>query len=547
MDPCRRVIGSYRDYVPSAGLSNGYVTDYLGTYLGADKMTTTSQGLAANATTWMALTDNACNGTDFSWSGIIATGGTVYANAAGHLTAGFTGLMHPTYYTYAATILGTATGGSAGTEMDYYLPAYGYGEGNTTGTPKPQYIPMATPWVYGGSWFTIDTTNKITAFNTPTGATKIYYVEEPYACFGTYLPASTAQVRRTTNSANTAIASTATGLGSYTNTNVSIVITNLVYVGQQIILPDEVTASIVKMAVDGDISLVSRSCRTYRQVLNSSVTQNLILPIKIASATAMFVLFQNATMVENSHYLSCTRNCPFTNFTWTPTNDKLTTNYFVGSDVPPTITTVQNNNPFSIQLRIGNELLPIQPITNVPMLVQELQRAVHAVQDMNWVMPIQQSIRQWRATDNTSNTQAIGNGCEYIFKDNDFFTPYYPIESLDDQTITDNILFRDYPASATANLTANNRGLYVANHFLPPVSKFMLGFDLETFPNQSELARSGRYLGNGPLTLVMTNCIAPSSKSISTAANADTYYAIAVVLFDIRFSIMAGGQLLSYY
>ena len=27
MDPCRRVIGSYRDYVPSFGLSNGYVTE----------------------------------------------------------------------------------------------------------------------------------------------------------------------------------------------------------------------------------------------------------------------------------------------------------------------------------------------------------------------------------------------------------------------------------------------------------------------------------------------------------------------------------------
>ena len=108
-------------------------------------------------------------------------------------------------------------------------------------------------------------------------------------------------------------------------------------------------------------------------------------------------------------------------------------------------------------------------------------------------------------------------------------------------------MFRDYPASATANLTANNRGMYVANHFLPPVSKFMLGFDLETFPNQSDLARSGRYLGNGALTLVMTNCCAPSLKSIASAASNDTYYAIAVVLFDIRFSIMAGGQLLSYY
>ena len=110
----------------------------------------------------------------------------------------------------------------------------------------------------------------------------------------------------------------------------------------------------------------------------------------------------------------------------------------------------------------------------------------------------------------------------------------------------------------------------------------MLGFDLETFPNQSDMARSGRYLGNGPVTLimtetvstasksvntlsqadmarsgrylgngpvtlVMTNTIAPSVKSVSSQAAIDTYNAIAVVLFDIRFSIMSGGQVLSYY
>jgi hypothetical protein len=38
MDPCRRVIGSYRDYVPNFGLSNGYVTEWGGTYLKEDKM-----------------------------------------------------------------------------------------------------------------------------------------------------------------------------------------------------------------------------------------------------------------------------------------------------------------------------------------------------------------------------------------------------------------------------------------------------------------------------------------------------------------------------
>jgi hypothetical protein len=543
MDPCRRVIGSFRDYVPSVGLSNGYATEYGGVFLAANKcaLGTGNITAAAAGTTWLALTDNACNGTDFAWCGIINN---FKVDVTDAIVGSCLAHMHPIYSSTASVIGG-------GVNVNQYLPAYGYGGGNVTGCPKPQYVPKATPWIYSGGWFKAADDGTITTLYTPTAAAPVYYVEETANCFGTYLPASTAQVRRTTTSYNAALVTAgATGLGSSNSPGVSITITNLLYVGQQIILPDEVTASIVKMAVDGDISLVSRSCRTYRQVLGSSPTQNLILPIKIASATAMFVLFQNATMMENTHYLSCTRNCPFSTYTWTPTNTSLATQYFVGSDVAPTITSVQNNTPFSIQLRIGNELLPIQPITNVPMLVQELQRAVHAVQDMSWTIPVQSSIRQWRSNDNKSTaatSNQVTGGSEYIAKDNDFFTPYYPIDALDDQTITDNPLYRDYPSSAAAKLNANNRGLYVANSFLPPVSKFMIGFDLETFPNQSDVARSGRYLGNGPLTLVMSGCTAPSVSSVSTLTSSDTYYAIAVVLFDIRFSIMAGGQLLSYY
>ena len=49
------------------------------------------------------------------------------------------------------------------------------------------------------------------------------------------------------------------------------------------------------------------------------------------------------------------------------------------------------------------------------------------------------------------------------------------------------------------------------------------------------------------MTLVMTNTVAAKNKSTSSLQQADTYNAIAVVLFDIRFSIMSGGQVLSYY
>ena len=67
------------------------------------------------------------------------------------------------------------------------------------------------------------------------------------------------------------------------------------------------------------------------------------------------------------------------------------------------------------------------------------------------------------------------------------------------------------------------------NQFLPPVSKFMIGFDLETFPNQSDTVRSGRYLGNGPITLQMTNTVACNQKSDTSNATVDTYNLITIV------------------
>ena len=97
---------------------------------------------------------------------------------------------------------------------------------------------MNNPWLYGGRF-----TNVLMQGTTST------YCEEYDNCFGTYLPASTPQVRRTTNFSNTSLSNKdSSNLGTATSPKVEITIQNLMYVGQQIILPDEVTASIVKMA-----------------------------------------------------------------------------------------------------------------------------------------------------------------------------------------------------------------------------------------------------------------------------------------------------------
>jgi hypothetical protein len=91
------------------------------------------------------------------------------------------------------------------------------------------------------------------------------------------------------------------------------------------------------------------------------------------------------------------------------------------------------------------------------------------------------------------------------------------------------------------------RGAYVYNDFIPPVSKFMIGFDLEKFSNQSATTRSGKFLGNGTITLQMTNCFACNTKSVSTNSTPDSYNVICIVQHDVRFNIGRGGQVLAFY
>ena len=114
----------------------------------------------------------------------------------------------------------------------------------------------------------------------------------------------------------------------------------------------------------------------------------------------------------------------------------------------------------------------------------------------------------------------------------------------------------DLPAtvSTTSNIVTlatpvphTTRGAYVFNDFLPPVSKFMIGFDLEKFSNQSATTRSGKFLGNGTITLQMTNCFACNSKSVNSNSTPDSYNVLCIVQHDVRFNIGRGGQVLAFY
>ena len=140
MDPCRRIFGTYRDYVPNIGNVAGYHTEY-----GGNVITPNWLGYLDNNTagtnTWLALTDNAANGTDFAYKGY-SVDPVDDANAGGYVVD--TNWKVFNKYNTSAKLAATALAANHSqlmgiSEMD----------GFCTGNPKPQYIPVKTPWVYG--------------------------------------------------------------------------------------------------------------------------------------------------------------------------------------------------------------------------------------------------------------------------------------------------------------------------------------------------------------------------------------------------------------
>ena len=524
MDPCRRVFGTYRDYVPNVGHLSYYQTEYYGQYLTADRNTLATANTTTAKSTWMAYTPHAARGTDFAWGGILSlfipsaatTVNTAAAPAVPIATASTGNALRNNVYwnNYGA---GEALDdiGLGNLATQYGIPnAQGFNEGLSTGLPKPQYVPITSPWLLGGNLFHLGTKGVPPA-----------YVNETYTCFGTYLPCSTAQVRRTNSTAypgNMTSPTNITAVPTY-------VIQNLKYTGYQTILSDEITSAILRSAAKEDVSIQGQTWKTYRTICAASSSQTIILPIKIASANSLHCIFQNTNMYESLNFNSLTGNCPLTKFQWAVDTTK-----FVGSDTAPTLTGIATTStPFSIQLRLGNELLPIQPITTVPQLVSELERSIHCKGNMAHSV-------QARAVTLGSTTTF---GCLY---NHDFLAPFVPTAALDDQTITDNPTFMDY-TGVTAYETFRQRGKYGTGLFVPPESDFILGFDLDTFPGNNDNARSGRYLGNAPLTLQMSGAYGISTASLSTSTTSDSWACIAIVLCDIRFSIGAGGAIQAYY
>lgn len=421
-----------------------------------------------------------------------------------------------------------------------------------SGIPLPQYILHATPWLRKELFVYQDPLTKQFVFS---GAKQDSIAHESVGCYGTFMQASVPQCRRVLTHNSAAVT-------SYTMSNIE-------FVSQQIILPDSVSASILEDASQGDISITSNSVHNYQTPVPSSTSQNLIIPAKIASANTMYCLFVPQVFVTGAEaymYNSLRGICPFGSvsaFNGVNVNG-ITSAYdinagYLGYNADElAIQNIRcNSGVFQVQLKIGNELLPQQPLTCITELVAENVKAQHKLFDSSSNVNATYSLT-------TKISGRLGgsvvSGLAYdVVKSGSFTTTFVSAAFCDDQTAINNPAMgyayaceANYIAvsgSGVSNKTIRDYTIQRRPHqlelFQPPESSFVLAFDMDTWSRVSDVTRSGKYLGNNTITLNVTEATALGLPNNTTLANGYTMQTF--VVHDIRFSFQAGGSVVSYY
>jgi len=271
MDPCRRVPGTLRDYIPYTGSRSG----------------TERNALLAGGGWSPALGSEHVRVYPFNTGDTSVIVGTEVFNEDSLMGIDF----QPPSMTYVGD-------GSVNIPSFTHLGAdYGFTEA-ISGLPKPQYVPAQAPWNKGISIVGGVLTNS---------GVSVTYINERQSCYGTYLPAAQAQSRRCWP--NTKLEATG---DSYANAgNTFFTIRDIQYIGEQVQLDDVVTSAIIQSAATSEIVVWTRGYRSFEASCDQNTQQNIILPIQIGQAEALYLLFRPTIVTQSVDYYSNSFYCPF--------------------------------------------------------------------------------------------------------------------------------------------------------------------------------------------------------------------------------------------
>jgi hypothetical protein len=548
MDPCRRVPGTLRDFVPftgvvgEAGVATARNIASTGDpYDGVPTIAPVSAGLGCSLA-----------GVYFggAYKGTSAIAGTEMYNTLSALGEDMASPQFCVGNTGIAAVVPAAVNTAAIPntvgQLSQSALIGGFSYDITTNLPKPQWVPSATPWLKGP-------------------ASPVSIVNENASCWGTYLPASQAQVRRCQMS--TRLQATTDSFNNQGSTIFSI--RDIQYIGEQVQLDDVVTSAIIQSAATSEIVVWTRGFRSFEAATDNQQQQNIILPIQIGQAEALYLLFRPATITTSYDYYSNSFYCPFVGLTYTR---KVMPSVGGYSDVGGTYELNSSldsasQGQFSYQLFSGTKQYPLQPIQTVSEMITEREKSIHSLHNWDWCTTENMSLCRWGSKYGATSAE---QGLDYDpFIDFGYLTTFVPVYALDDQTITANpylqvaearesdaefstmnrVRGKRYPASVNGSVAS---GTFdgVLNEFLSPIGSFYLGWDFESWTNHQDMMRTGKFLGQEQLSIRMTGtflCSAANSQTIDGAGQAANVMCIAIVPHVVKLSFVPGGHLLSYY
>ena len=543
MDPCRRVPGTLRDFSAFAGRRSGVSRNSLVSYVGtevyvsnipaADAALGCTNSPLVSAASTVPLTDV------ILWSEIYNTG-----SAMG------TDIVMPYMHTGILPVAGQAIQISAG---------FSTSVSSTSNLPKPQYVPCSTPWA-----------------SKEEGV--LTYINERASCYGTYLPASQAQSRRCW--INTKMDATGDAFANAGQTSFSI--RDIQYIGEQVQLDDVVTSAIIQSAATSEIVVWTRGYRSFEASCDNNTQQNIILPIQIGQAEALYLLFRPTSILTSPDYYSNSFACPFVGLSYNTkqvANEAAGTNYDVGGTYTLTSSLdTAASGAFSYQLFSGVKQYPLQPIQTVTELLTEREKSQHNLHNWNMCSTENMGLMAWGNKFGASNTQ---NGLDFDpFMDFGYFTTFVSIFALDDQTITQNPYLqvaeyidgvRGFNLPAAPNPLAGGAGVRirgrrcppsiisapgtltwegVLNEFTSPIGSFYLGWDFESWTNHQDVMRTGKFLGQEQLSVRLTGthlCTASNILAVGQVAQQQNIMVTAIVPHVVKMSFVPGGHMLTYY
>lgn len=543
MDPCRRVPGTMRDFTPFTGTRSG-ISRIPALTLGAQVKV---NGLAA------ADASLGCANSPLTFYATTTAVPQVELFSEIYNTDSALGqdIVMPTLFPAQVTAGQTS-------QLSAALKA---SVSNVSNLPKPQFVPTASPW----------DSKELPTVSTPV----VTYINEKASCFGTYLPASQAQSRRCW--VNTKLDCIGDGFANSGAT--SFTIRDIQYIGEQVQLDDVVTSAIIQSAATSEIVVWTRGYRSFEASCDQNIQQNIILPIQIGQAEALYLIFRPSVILNSPDYYSNSFSCPFVGLSYDQIqvpNEAAGVKYDVGGRyILNSSLDSAATGAFSYQLFSGTKQYPLQPIQTVTELLTEREKSQHNLHNWDMCSTENMGLMNWGSKFGAATT---ANGLDFDpFMDFGYFTTFVSIFALDDQTITQNpylqvaeyidgnagfgtggtgttvagtrIRGRRCPASFVANQgTMAWEG--VLNEFCAPIGSFYLGWDFESWTNHQDVMRTGKFLGQEQLTVRMTGthlCTATNILAIGQVAQMSNIQCTAIVPHVVKMSFVPGGHMLTYY